>query len=145
MRFGTLAILIALCLSTACTRQPEVTNSEVKPTPAASASPDPSAAVRAIFARDCESCHGAEGKGGRVKLEDGSTLKVPSFREGHALRHRDSDFVKQIEKGGDGMPAFNDKLSQQEIEQMIRFIRQEFQPGHTPPAEAVKSPMKGLD
>jgi mono/diheme cytochrome c family protein len=79
-----------------------------------------------------------DGVGGPVKLEDGKTLKVPSFRAGHALRHPDSDFRRQITEGGDGMPAFKDKLSPQQIDELIRMIRQEFQPGHTPPPE--KSP-----
>lgn len=138
MKFSALAFLTlssVLLTAAACSQQPVATNSDVKPTPAPSASPDPSAAVRAIFARDCESCHGAEGKGGRVKQEDGSTLRVPSLREGHALRHRDSDFLKQIMNGGDGMPAFKDKLNQQQIDDLIRFIRSEFQPGVAPPAK----------
>jgi mono/diheme cytochrome c family protein len=88
-----------------------------------------------VFAKNCQSCHGVEGKGGPVKLEDGTRLRVPSFREGHALRHPDSDFRKQILAGGDGMPAFKDKLSQQQIDELIKFIRQEFQGGITPPAE----------
>ena len=142
MKVSALAFLTlsSVLLTAACSQQPVATNSDAKATPAASVSPDPSAAVRATFARDCESCHGPEGKGGRVKLDDGSTLRVPSFREGHALRHRDADFVKQIMNGGDGMPAFKDKLNQQQIDDLIRFIRREFQPGVTPPAEPTKKP-----
>jgi mono/diheme cytochrome c family protein len=101
----------------------------------ATATPDAFAAARAIFEKDCKECHGANGAGGRVKLEDGTRLRVPSFREGHALRHPDSDFVKQIEKGGDGMPAFKDKLTPQQITEMISFIRKEFQGGATPPSK----------
>lgn len=97
------------------------------------ATPDPFAATRGVFAKDCQSCHGVDGKGGPVKLDDGTRLKVPSFREGHALRHPDSDFRKQIVEGGDGMPAFKSKLSQQQIDDLIKFIRQEFQGGMTPP------------
>jgi len=70
-----------------------------------------------------------------VKLDDGTRLKVPSLREGHALRHPDSDFRKQIQAGGDGMPAFKDKLSSQQIDELIKFIRQEFQGGAAPPPE----------
>jgi cytochrome c551 len=101
----------------------------------ASATPDAFAATRAIYEKDCKECHGATGAGGPVKLRDGTKLKVPSLREGHALRHPDSDFVKQIEKGGDGMPAFKDKLTPQETADLIRFIRQEFQGGRTPPVK----------
>jgi len=76
-----------------------------------------------------------DGKGGPVKLEDGTRLRVPSLREGHALRHPDSDFRKQIVEGGDGMPSFKTKLSAQQVDDLIKFIRQEFQGGMTPPPE----------
>lgn len=111
-------------------------NNTAGPSPAtASATPDPFATTRAIYEKDCKECHGANGAGGPVKLADGTKLKVPSLREGHALRHPDSDFTKQIEKGGDGMPAFKDKLKPEEVADLIRFIRQEFQGGRTPPSK----------
>ena len=72
-------------------------------------------------------CHGDEGKGGVVKTTEGTKLKVPSLIEGHALKHLDEDFVDQIENGGDGMPKFKDKLTANEINALVRFIRREFQ------------------
>ena len=110
----------------------------------AQSTPDQFAATRAVFEKNCKRCHGETGNGGPVKLEDGTRLKVPSLREGHALRHPDSDFVKQITKGGDGMPAFGDKLKADDIDGLIRFIRHEFQGGMTPPAEPMNSPMKNM-
>src|SRR5262245_26638126 len=62
------------------------------------ATPDQFAADRATYDKECKNCHGSTGTGGPVKLEDGTKLKVPSLREGHALRHPDSDYVKQITK-----------------------------------------------
>ena len=62
-----------------------------------------------------------------MKLDDGTKLKVPSLREGHALKHKDEEFVKQITNGGDGMPKFGDKLSRDETIDLVRFIRKEFQ------------------
>ena len=97
--------------------------------------PDQFAAVRTIYEKDCKECHGQNGAGGPVKLKDGTKLKVPSLREGHALRHSDAEFVKQITKGGDGMPAFADKLKAEEINELIKFLRHEFQAGATPPAK----------
>jgi mono/diheme cytochrome c family protein len=41
--------------------------------------------------------------------------------------HPDEKLVKQITKGGDGMPKFSDKLSAEEINAMVRFVRHEFQ------------------
>ncbi len=111
----------------------------------AKATPDEFAATRASYEKNCKLCHQANGEGGPVKLEDGTKLKVPSLREGHALRHPDSDYVKQITKGGDGMPAFGEKLKPEEINDLIRFIRHECQGGMTPPAEPMKSPMKSMN
>src|SRR4030095_17155377 len=68
--------------------------------------PDQFAAVRPLYEKDCKECHGQTGQGAPVTLKDGTKLKVPTLREGHALRHNDAEFVKQITKGGDGMPAF---------------------------------------
>jgi len=137
MKFCRTAFLMALFVifSSSCSKPTTTTNSNTNAATASSATPDPFAATRGVFAKNCQSCHGVEGKGGPVKLEDGTRLKVPSFREGHALRHSDSDFRKQIQAGGDGMPAFKDKLSQQTIDELIKFIRQDFQGGMTPPAE----------
>jgi mono/diheme cytochrome c family protein len=140
-----IAVAAAL-LSAACDKTSTSPNSNRNGgSTTASATPDPFATTRATFEKDCKECHGANGTGGPVKLPDGTKLKVPSLREGHALRHPDSDFVKQIEKGGDGMPAFKDKLSGQQITDMISFIRHEFQGGMMPPPEHMKSPMMNMN
>ena len=128
--FGFL-IIASLVLAAACQKTSQTTNGNS--TPSKSATPDAFAATRALYTKQCKECHGDEGKGGPVKLEDGTKLKVPSLREGHALHHPDSDFVKQITKGGDGMPAFKDKMTSAEINDMVKFVRHEFQPGITPP------------
>ena len=94
--------------------------------------PDKFASVRTIYDKECKRCHGQNGEGGPVKLEDGTKLKVPTFREGHALRHPDSDYLKQITKGGDGMPAFEKKLTPEQMNDLIGFIREVFQPGLSP-------------
>jgi mono/diheme cytochrome c family protein len=43
------------------------------------------------------------------------------------LKDSDKEFSEQIHEGGDGMPAFKDKLSAQEIADLVKFIRREFQ------------------
>src|SRR3989440_10445907 len=134
---------LSLLAATACKQQSTTTSSNTTAKPGASTTPDQFANARGYYEKHCQNCHGANGEGGPVKPEDGTRLKVPSLREGHALRHPDSDFLKQITKGGDGMPAFEDKLKPEEIDDLIRFIRHEFQGGMTPPAEAAK-PMKGM-
>jgi len=133
-------LLILLIIGCNKSATPPVANTQAP----ANATPDQFAAARATFDKNCKGCHGENGQGGPVKLEDGTKLKVPSLREGHALRHPDSDFVKQITKGGDGMPAFADKLKPDQINECVRFIRHEFQGGMMPPGEAMKSPMKDM-
>jgi mono/diheme cytochrome c family protein len=141
----TSAALVVL-LTTACSDTSTPTNTNTNSTAVASptATPDEFAVARMTFEKNCVRCHQKTGEGGPVKLEDGTRLKVPSFREGHALRHTDADFVKQITKGGDGMPAFGPKLKPEEINELVRFIRHEFQAGATPAAEPMKSPMKDM-
>jgi mono/diheme cytochrome c family protein len=105
-----------------------VNNPQAGTTPAAkaTATPDEFAFARGNYAKNCAACHGEQGDGGLVKIDD-KKLKVPSLKEGHALKHDDADYVDQIEKGGDGMPKFKDKLSADEINAVVRFIRHEFQ------------------
>ena len=132
LRASAAFALSLLLLTVACQKSSTLTTSNTNTTRTAPATPDEFASARGLFAKNCQTCHGPTGSGGPVKLEDGTKLKVPSFREGHALRHPDSDYVKQINKGGDGMPAFKDKLTAQQISELIRFIRHDFQGGAQP-------------
>ncbi len=129
---AALLVLMAACRADKTVNSPAANNNV---TPSASSTPDQFAPMRASFEKNCKLCHGANGEGGRVKLEDGTKLKVPNLCEGHALHHPDSDFVKQITKGGDGMPAFGEKLKPEEVNDLCRFIRHEFQGGMTPQAK----------
>jgi mono/diheme cytochrome c family protein len=116
-----------LSAAMACKQQSTTTSSNPTAKPGASSTPDQFANARGYYAKDCQTCHGANGEGGPVKLDDGTRLKVPSLRDGHALRHSDEEFTKQITKGGDGMPAFEQKLKPDQISDLIRFIRHEYQ------------------
>jgi mono/diheme cytochrome c family protein len=68
-----------------------------------------------------------------VKIE-GKPLKVPSLKEGHALKHTDEELAKQISKGGDGMPPFKDKLTPEQINNLVRFIHRDIQGNAAPKA-----------
>ena len=95
------------------------TPSAAKPTAAAPS--DDLAAARSTYKAVCARCHQENGEGG--------TLKVPSFKTGHGLTHTEAQFARQIAKGGDGMPAFEKKLTPEQINGLVRFIRQELQAG----------------
>ncbi len=129
IRLTLLCALVAL-LTFACTEATPPTNSTTTSTatasPAATATPDEFAAARANYKKNCESCHGEKAEGGIVKV-DNKKLKVPSLKTAHAIHHPDADLVKKINTGGDGMPAFKDKLKPEEIQELVRLIRKEFQ------------------
>jgi mono/diheme cytochrome c family protein len=109
MTFARFALLVVatLLFAVACTKPDAATTNQGRPAVAASpaapanAPSDEFASARANFKKHCTACHGEDGTGGPVKLDDGTKLKVPSLREGHALKHKDEEFVKQITNGGD--------------------------------------------
>lgn len=109
------------------------------PTPAASPkattatatpTPDELAAAKTTYMQVCSNCHQEKGEGGMVKLE-GKRIKVPSLLQGHGLEHSDAEFAKQISNGGDGMPAFKDRLTPEQINALVKFIRRDIQAGLT--------------
>lgn len=132
MRLLKFALILAttICIS-ACGSSGTYETNSARPasSPVASApaaTPDELAAARDLFAKNCADCHGAKAEGGRKEV-DGKRFKVPSLREGHALEHSDEKFVVQISEGDDEMPAFKDKLTPAQINDLVKFIRKEFQ------------------
>ena len=125
------SVAIAL-LSIACTETATPTNTNTARTAATPAAPSPSPSVdplataRANFGKHCEACHGENGTGGLVKVEN-KQIKVASLKSDHAIKHTDDQLAKVITGGEEEMPAFKDKLSQPEIADLVRFIRKEFQ------------------
>ena len=133
MKTAKLMVMIAAIglFTFACNNSGTSTSNQVQPSgsPAKSATtptPDEFASARENFKKNCVVCHGEHADGGRVTVE-GVKLKVPNLKEGHALHHADDEFVNQITEGGDGMPKFKDKLKPEEINDLVRFIRHEFQ------------------
>ncbi|HEV8370801.1 MAG TPA: cytochrome c [Pyrinomonadaceae bacterium] len=118
-----LILVIVACTETA----PLPTNNA---SPAAAASPtkpvDEFASARANFQKHCEACHGEKGEGGLAKVDD-KRIKVPSLKAAHAIKHTDEQLTKMITNGEEEMPAFKDKLRPEEIAELLRFVRKEFQ------------------
>lgn len=96
-------------------------------TPAASPSAgDELAFSRQFYQETCAKCHGADGEGGE-RTFDGQKFKVPSYKNPRVVSHADSKYVETIANGEDEMPSFKDKLSADQINQMVKYIRKEFQ------------------
>lgn len=95
---------------------------EASPEPGgeAQASPEPAggdpANGEAVFTANCAACHGPDAAGGSV----GPTLLSAE------LAAQDDDFYRQVilnGRSGTAMPAWEGRLSEQEIEDVIAFLR----------------------
>jgi mono/diheme cytochrome c family protein len=78
--------------------------------PAQPPAEDGSVDVEAIYAQNCAGCHGEQGEGGGVG---------PGFA---GLEEGDRDAAEtQIRQGGGGMPAFEEILTDEEIEALAEY------------------------
>jgi mono/diheme cytochrome c family protein len=118
---------------------PSPTAAAAKP-PTPAATPDELADARSIFKNTCSRCHKEDGTGGTVKLDDGTTLKVPDLHAPHAVKHTDAQLATKIQNGGDGMPRFKDRLDQQKINALVNLIRHDFQAQASPGGVAAPLP-----
>lgn len=131
------ALLGVACSNAPSTNQPASSNAPATananaPAPAAT-TVDQLADSRKLFAQVCARCHGDTGEGGEFDF-DGKKMKAPTLRAGHAVKHADAELAKKIAKGGDGMPAFDKRLSAEQIDNLVRFIRQDLQAGASSPS-----------
>jgi mono/diheme cytochrome c family protein len=131
------ALLVAACTSAPESNQtagansarpagaPTATPTAARPAPSA----DELAAIRGVYAKECQRCHKPDGAGGTFEEEGLKPLKVPGLRSGDAARHTDEQLARKITNGDvdEGMPAFKSKLTPEQINELVRFIRVEFQ------------------
>lgn len=78
--------------------------------------------VRVLYERNCAVCHGPRGEGSQH-----GTMKTPPLNSGAALTDSDEKFFKQISDGGNGMIPFKYTLDDRQINDLIRYIREEIQ------------------
>jgi len=90
------------------------------------AAPDEFAEARRIFSENCMGCHRGSGTGGEKEVE-GRKIKVPSFLSKGAMNASDEKLYRYIHDGDDDMPSFKSELNDQQIKDLVRFIRREFQ------------------
>ncbi|MEZ5425757.1 MAG: cytochrome c [Pyrinomonadaceae bacterium] len=93
-----------------------------------SSTPDELASAAKIYKEKCSRCHQEDGTGGKVEIE-GTTINAEDLTSDKMKKIDDEKFVKYIENGvpDEGMPAFKGKLTDQEIKDVIKYIRREFQ------------------
>ena len=108
---GTAACLALAAAAAGCTSRAN------KPVPVSGAD-----ATRVSYERNCAVCHGPRGEGKQL-----GTLTIPSLRVGAPLTDPDERLFTQISEGGKGMPPFKHYFDDRQIQDLVRFIREEFQ------------------
>ena len=73
-----------------------------------------------LFKSKCAMCHGPDGSG---KTMIGERLKIPDLHSADVQKKSDADLKTIITKGKDKMPAFAAKLSKEQIDKLVAYIR----------------------
>jgi len=73
-----------------------------------------------VFKSKCAMCHGADGAG---KTMMGEKLKIPDLHSADVQKKSDADLKTIIAKGKDKMPGYEGKLSKEQIDLLVGFIR----------------------
>jgi cbb3-type cytochrome c oxidase subunit III len=77
--------------------------------------------ARGLFVENCARCHGEDG---RAKTFHGRIVGAQNFTD--AKWHTDTsndEIIRAIKTGHDKMPAFEDKLSEPEIEALAAYVQ----------------------
>lgn len=128
-------IAAALSLNAACGQagQPSsnsagsnTANSSATPKPAESVKP-PEVAVKTgkdLYSIHCMTCHKDSGKGGKVTVE-GKTLNPDDLTSANMKAKSDEKLYAYVADGieDEGMPAFKDKLTPEEIKTVVAHMR----------------------
>ena len=77
-----------------------------------------------IFATNCVLCHGPQAKGNGVLAKTFAIPPVDLLTEPHTAKHTAGDFFHWLTHGipGTGMPAFADKLSEEDRWDVVNFL-----------------------
>jgi copper transport protein len=78
-----------------------------------------------VFEKNCVVCHGAQGRGNGPAAANLS-IKPPDYGSGHLDIHTDGDIFYWIQNGiseGSPMPAFKDKLTDDQIWHVVNYVR----------------------
>jgi mono/diheme cytochrome c family protein len=74
-----------------------------------------------VFASKCAMCHGPDGSAQTTMAKN---LKIRDFRSADVQKQSDTDLKTVIAKGKGKMPAFDGKLTGEQIDQLVVYIRE---------------------
>ena len=74
-----------------------------------------------LFASKCAMCHGPDGS---AQTAMGKNLKIRDLHSADVQKQSDTDLKTVIPKGKGKMPAFEAKLTADQIDQLVGYIRE---------------------
>lgn len=97
--------------------------------------PDMTARGKQIYNTTCANCHKEDGTGGPKEIE-GKKIKAENLVTDKMKNWPDDRFFKVIDEGieDEGMPAFGDRLSDDEMRAVISYVRVGLQKKEAPSA-----------
>jgi mono/diheme cytochrome c family protein len=75
--------------------------------------------VEALYKSKCQVCHGADGKGSPA----GQKLGAKDFHSTDVQKQTDAELIEITKQGKGKMPAYDKKLTDDQIKQLIKYIR----------------------
>jgi cytochrome c6 len=73
-----------------------------------------------LYKSKCQVCHGADGKGDSPA---GKKLGVKDFHSPEVAKMSDAELFDITKKGKDKMPPYDKKLNDDQIKQLVKYIR----------------------
>ena len=73
----------------------------------------------ALYKSKCQACHGADGKPSAA----GEKMGAKDFHAPDVAKMSDADLVKVTKEGKGKMPKYDGKLTDDQIKQLIKYIR----------------------
>ena len=74
----------------------------------------------ALYKANCAMCHGADAAGKTVM---GQKLGIKDLHAAEVQKQSDADLTQVITKGKNKMPAYDGKLSSEQVQQVVAYIR----------------------
>ena len=76
-----------------------------------------------IYVDKCVKCHGEKGKGDGPKAEDLEKKPADHTDKAKMAKFTDEDLKKTVKEGKRPMPAFVKKLTEEQIDDLIAYVR----------------------
>jgi len=76
--------------------------------------------VAALYKSKCAACHGADGKG---DTPAGKKLGTKDFHSPDVAKMSDTELFDITKKGKDKMPGYDKKITDDEIKELVKYVR----------------------